>query len=46
MFDPGSYFGDISYIFGAKNQFHYYLQPVFNDHIHEKIFDYYKMYSL
>ena len=45
-FEQGCYFGDISYIFSARNQFYYFLQPLQQDHVHDKIFDYFKMYSL
>ena len=52
-FESGSYFGDISYIFNAKNQFYFMFQPPGQEHGHdhhhispERMFDYFRMYTL
>jgi len=41
-FGSGCYFGDISYIFKARNQFYYYPRPI-EEGVHKED---YKLYSL
>jgi len=46
LFDPGCYFGDISYIFHAKNQLYYFLRPLPVSPNVKQVLEPYRLYSL